>query len=191
MPTCRDVITLALRLGKVAGISGTPTASEVDLGLTALQSFYLDMVANGMFGQLADVVTSVPYTVKPGQRVRVLGSAAITYPTQVDEGCASFPPYDLSLVETFDVASSTRSLRLFEAGRGAWVELCNLGLSDEAPLATRGVVGLAATFATSGAFLVCFSSVLDPNLAPAVRTFRTGLIGKAGGDRQHFADDYA
>lgn len=190
--TCRDVITLALRIGKVTGISGALTAAEASLGLEALQSFYLDLAANGMFGRLADVQASSAFTASPGQRIRTTGGAAVTIPTTVArDGCGASPPYDLSLIEVVDVDAGTRSLKLYEAPLGGWTELCDLTLDSPAPLISRGAIGLAATFATSASFLVAFSAALDPSLAPAARSFRTGLIGKAGADRRRYTDDYA
>lgn len=188
--TCRDIITLALRVGKVVGVSGSPTSAEAALGLEALQSFYLDLVANGMFGRLSDVSTSTAYTAKPQDRVRALASAAVTLPNfEERDGCANFPPYDLSLIEIIDVVAGQRSLKLYEAPLGGWTELCGLDLSSLAPLASRGSIGLAATFASSAAFLVAFTATLDPALAPAVRSFRGGIIGKAGADRRRLPDE--
>lgn len=191
MPTCRDIISAALKLGKVIGVNASPTASEAAFGMDALQSFYLDLAAGGMFGQLADSVVSAAYVARPGQRLRVLSGGSVTYPTELAEGGSVFPPYDLSLVEAFDVTAGTRSLKLFEAGRGEWVELVGLTLDDEAPLATRGMMGLAGCLATYGAFVAAFSPTLDGTIQPLVRSFRAAMIGKAGGDRPNYADSFA
>jgi hypothetical protein len=190
--TCRDVISLALRIGKVVGVSGTPTAAETELGMEALQSFYLDLVANGMFGRSTDVMTSVAYEAKPGERVQTLGGAAVSVPALVSRGCSrgKLPPYDLALIEIVDVAAGTRSLKLYEAALGAWSELSGLTLDSPAPLVSRGAMGLAATFAVSGAFLVAFGGNIDPNLAPAVKTFRLGIIGKSGSEQPRLSDGY-
>lgn len=143
-----------------------------------------------MNGQLRDVVTSVDYEAKPGERIRALAGAAVTFPTEISDGGAVYPPYDLSLIEVFDVVAGERTMKVWEAGRGDWVDLVNIDLNSEAPLASRGLMGLAATLAASGAFGVLFTPNLDPNLAPVIKAFRRGLIGKMGGDRERAAADY-
>lgn len=190
MPTCRDVVTYSMRLSRIIGVGKQPKAAEAEAGLECLKSFYLELATGGMFGQLRDVQTSVDYAAKPGERVRALSGAAVTLPTQIDGPCGSRPPYDLSLIEVFDVDQSARSLSIWEAGRGEWVELTDLTLNSEAPLASRGLMGLAATLAASGAFAVMFTPNLDPNLAAIIKAFRRGLIGKMGGDRERATADY-
>jgi hypothetical protein len=183
MPTVRDVVTFALRLGKVVGVAASPTASEASMGVEALQSFYLQLASEGMFGRLSDLAIVVDTEGEPGRRYFASDGATITYPTEVRAGCGLRPPYDLSLIELIDTDEGTRSLKVWEAGRGAWVELVGLTPDDEAPLASRGAMGLAACLATSAAFLAIFSAQLDGTLLPLVRGFRGGLIGKGGSER--------
>ena len=191
MPTCRDIIVYALKLGKVIGANAQPTSSEAELGLAALQSFYLDLATGGMFGSLADVVASADYEAQPGQRVRALDGAVVSYPLEISDRGVTRPPYDLSLIEVFNVEAGLRTLKLFEAGRGGWIDLADIGLDDEAPLASRGVFGLAAFLATYGGFVIIFSPTLGPALQPLVRSCRMGLIGKKGGDQARGADEDA
>lgn len=137
MPTCRDIITRALRIGRV---TRNPTAREVDEGLNDLQGIYDGWVASGMFGRLTDVYASQDYEAQPGERVYSNGHT-ITRATSVDGSEGARAPRDLQAISVYGTAWQ------HYIWTGAWTELTGLTLNDEAPLADRDAEGLASLLA--------------------------------------------
>lgn len=181
MPTCRDIVTRALHLARIVSLGQQPTAAEAALGLECLQSFYLAHVANGMFGRLSDVARSTDCEAQAGQRITLFEGAAATLPTTRDRN--GTPPFDLSLVELITPATATRAVMIYEAARAAWIDLGGLELGDEAPLASRGALHLAAALATSAGFDVAFTPDVDPKLLALARTFNAGLLNRGASER--------
>jgi hypothetical protein len=187
MPTCADIVTLALRLAGIIGLNTTPTASEAQNGLDALQGLYEGWATGGMFGRLTDVLVSSDYTAKEGERVRATGGVSITLPLELP-GDAGAPraPRDMALIETFHVATGVGEAHLYD--RNEWVRLDGLKLTDEAPLALRDRLGLAATLAESYAEM--FGGTISAGSAARARTFRGNLISKRGSTQERQHSDY-
>lgn len=164
MATCRDIVTHALNIG--ATTKGSPSASELDLGMTCLQSLYDEWVSGGMFGRLKDVFLQENDIAEPGRRY-YLNGYTLTFAT--NENQAQMP--DLALVETVSTGG-VRTVKLFD--RYQWVNLLSLAAADDAPLASRGAMGLAAALACSGAFLAAFG---DAEVSPRVERLSNRFIG--------------
>lgn len=188
MPSCNDIVALALRQAGIIGLNAVPTASEADTGLTVLQGLYEGWAVGGMFGRLADVLTSTDREAKEGERIRVADGAAIALPDEIDGEGGPRAPRDLALVEIYDVDADVSTINLFD--RDKWVELNDLELTDEAPMAKRGRDGLAACLAESYAEM--FGGAIGPGVAARARAFRGGIIAKRGStqDRQGSEADY-
>jgi hypothetical protein len=191
MTTCRDVITYALRMTKVIRSGGTPTSSEASDGMVALQSFYDQLVANGMFGRLEDVYLEEDDTALEGKRYFVPTGITLTAATSVFEAedGATRQPRDLALYESLTQAG-VRSVQLYD--RTAWVEMTGLELSDDAPLASRGAFALAAAFALSGGFAAMFGSAarIEPDTRMLGAKFMGGLSYKLGSTQDRRAAVY-
>lgn len=181
MPTCRDIITLAARRAKIIRPGAQLKANEAEDGLSALQGLYELWVSNGLFGRLVDTIVEEDTTATPGQRIRVDGDYTIDLPWTTEDGGYTYPPYDLALIEIIYTDPETvRELQLYEAGRAAWVELQAVGLSDEAPLASRSRMGLADALAVYWA--ESFGEQVPSNVARGAAAFQMGLSLKYGGD---------
>lgn len=186
MPTCRDIITRALRKARVYAAGETPSDDDMEDGLDELQNLYEQWGVGGMFGRLSDVYTNSDYEAAPNERVTVTDSAVVTIPVTVDDDGTDYPPFDLAFVEVIDTVGETVTRYIYEGG--AWVEVSNLALDDEAPLAGRGRSGLAACLAI--AYAEEFGASVGPGVARQAGSFRTALSLKAGGDAQRTAPDY-
>jgi len=178
MPTCRDIITYALRQAKVLASGEELSDEEAADGMVALQSLYDLWLSSGMFGRLTDVYASADYEAKERERVTAPSGVAVTIPASVTDDCSGSTraPWDLSIIET--VVDGVRLVKLYD--RTAWVDLLDLELSDEAPLASRSAFGLAAALATSGAFLTMFAGQISRETTALARSFTTALSLKLG-----------
>lgn len=184
MPTCRDIVTLAMKQAQILAPGAEPTAGEAADGMDALQGLYEGWVSGGMFGQLTDDIVSVGGAALLQHRITATDGAVITLPTTVDRDGDDLAPYDLSVVEIIDATG--RKVHLFEAG--TWRQIDALGLSDKAPLASRGRDGLAACLAMS--FAEQFAASIGPGTANRARQFKTALMFKLGADRPRTAAEY-
>lgn len=188
MPTCQDIITRALRKARVYAAGETPSADDMQDGLDELQNLYEQWGANGMFGRLTDVLTADDYEAGPNERITVTDSATITIPTEIDrdDSDEDASPYDTAFVEIIDVGSATVTRYLYESG--AWVEISDLGLDDEAPLAGKGRGGLASCLAL--AIAEEYGNQVSAAVMRQAASFKTGLSLKLGSDAQRTAPDY-
>lgn len=189
MATCRDTITRALQMSKVVALGVTPKAKEADFGMEILQSIYDQMVINGAFGKLNDVLATADYTALENDRIRHTSSETITYPTSYgDDGEEGDDrqPYDLSIIETFNTTTSARTVKLWD--RDSWVTLTGLALADEAPLSKRGELGLSALLAENIAG--SFGVEIPTSVARLAAGFRFGLSYKLGSDRPARTAEY-
>ena len=141
MTSCRDIVTTAMQKAGLLAIGETPTADEGAAGLDELQAMYDDLVFTGQFGELTDVYKTEDYTAKEFERI-FANDATITLPDTIDEGGDIRKPKDLSVI----VINET-TWRMF-VWDGSWVEMSNLTLDTDAPLATRNKQGLACYLAT-------------------------------------------
>lgn len=186
MATCLEVIIRAYQKAKILGVGEEPTADESADALIELQGLYENWAANGMFGRLADVATNDDYEANPNERIRITDGGTVTLPETVEDDGDDYPPFELAFIEVIDVDAETVTRHIYE--NGAWVEITNLVLADQAPLSGRSSAGLSA----------CLALVLADEFGGQVgRTtvaqavgFRTGLALKLGGDAARSAPDY-
>ena len=186
MPTCGDIITRAIRKARVYAAGETPSDEDMNDGLDELLNLYEQWGSNGMFGRLADVSTNDDYEASPNERVTITGGGTVTIPTEIADDGTEYPPYDTAFVEVVDVDAGLVTRYLYE--NGAWVELSNLDLTDEAPLAGKGRSGLAACLAL--AYAEEFGAEVGPGVARQAASFKTGLSMKYGSDANRTAPDY-
>lgn len=192
--TCLDVITSALKLGRVLSSGGVPKAAEAEDGLACLQSLYDGWVATGLFGRLEDTYLVADDTAQEGKRYLLADGVTLTEPSVVSADdsadCASRQPRDLALYESV-ASDGTRSVRLYD--RTGWVDLTDLGPDAIAPLSGRGQMGLAAVLACSGPFIAMFndSAAMNPDIRRVAYQFMAGLSYKMGSTRDRAAVDYS
>jgi hypothetical protein len=189
--TCLDIITYAMRQTKVIGLGKEPKAAEEEEGMFALQSFYDELVAGGMFGRLEDSYLTSSDTAQEGMRYLLASGVILTEPTTIAaedsaDGIAR-QPRDLSLYESV-TSTGTRSVRLYD--RTAWVDLLDLEATDIAPLSGRGAYGLASALATSGGFIDAFGAVPSPAVLARATRFLSALSHKLGSTRDRATPDY-
>lgn len=186
MPTCRDIITRALRKARVYAAGEDPSSEDMTDGMDELQNLYEQWGSNGMFGRLADVATDSDIDAEPNQRITTTASAVITIPTEFDRDGEDLPPYDLAFLEVVDTVAATVTRYIYE--NGAWVTIGGLTLDDEAPLSNRGRGGLSACLAL--AYAEEFGETVGPGVARQAASFKTGLSLKLGSDAQRTTPDY-
>ena len=187
MATVREVVTLALRQGRVIGTNGTATAAEAARGLEAFQAQLDQWVADGMFGTLDDIYLEASATAKENKRYLLKAAVTLTMPSIItgdggdygeDGNTSERQPYDLSVVESV-TSAGVRTVKLWD--RTAWVDLLSLTLDSTAPLSTRGLSGLAACIARS--YCEMFGRELGPNTARLAAQFEGSLSRKFGSTR--------
>lgn len=191
MASCLDIITSALKLARVLPSGGVPSASETGDGLDCLQSLYDEWVAGAMFGKLTDKYLTANDTALEGYRYLLASGVTLTEPTTISSEDSADgserQPRDLALYESL-TSTGTRTVRLYD--RTGWVDLIGLATTDEAPLSSRGKMGLAACLATSGAFASMFGAVSDPDVRAAANRFRASLSYKLGTTQDRRAAEY-
>lgn len=140
MPTCRDIVSRALRMTGIVAKGRDPKAAEMSDGMFALQSLYDSMFVGGMFGRLRDVQVSEDYEALPGDRVFV-DAGVVTLPEMGGYECRSIR--DLAALEINQ--ADERMAYIWD--RTGWTRLDGLTENSEAPLAHRSAEGLAACLA--------------------------------------------
>ena len=166
MATCNDIVTSAMGRIRQIRVGESPTGAEAADAMNALQGLYDGWVATGLFGRLNDTIISGDYAAQEQDRVINDGGYNVSlplqytnnvamgtyYPLMPDERIYTYlqtttprPPRDLSMIEVQAVGSLKRYL--YNARTRAWVSMTGLALTDVAPLADRGSVGLASCLA--------------------------------------------
>lgn len=147
MATCLQIITAAYRKARVRGRGDVLDAEEAADGLITLQSFYDELVSEGAFGRLTDVIISAAYEAQEQERVfNPANTYTVTKVTAVDDGDAEGgvrKPRDLALIV---IVGTTTANWIFNSQTGAWVSLSALTDASTAPLSERGADGLACLF---------------------------------------------
>lgn len=171
MTTCRDIVTLALRQARIVGIGRTPRAAEADEGLSALQSLYDSMFADGPLGPFTDVYATANYTAKENERI-IADNATIIIPDTITLDGVVRTPKDLTAVVV--ITNTTKLQYVFSLGR--WEIAHALTLDADAPLALRDKTGLAALLAVQYAEM--YGAELPPATAQRGMRFKGNLSAK-------------
>ena len=178
--TCRDIVTRALRMSSVVDREDDPTAAELRDGMTVLQTLYDQWLVGGMFGRLTDIYETDSYEAGEGQRI-FLDTGTVTLPTTID---GDRKPRDLVAVEAFD----TDGRKAWIWDRTAWIRIDSLSENDNAPLADRGVNGLAACVAIL--FVEEFGGDIKASAMKQAGTFKMALSYKMGSERDLVEGQY-
>ena len=188
MTTCRDIITLALSRGRIIRPGGVPKDGEATEGLSVLQGLYEHWLSVGTFGRLVDRVVTEDTTANPGERIRVDGTYTVTLADTIEDEGEIYPPFDLSAIEIVHSDPYSREISVYEFGRGQWVRLDGLALDDEAPLASRGRLGLADCLASY--WIESFGAEMPRNVAMGAQGFMRSIVWKIGGDVERSSAEY-
>ena len=192
MATCNDVIKTALKLGRVIASGVTPTTDEYADGLIALQSMFDGWRTGGMFGELEDVylIAGESDVAEEGKRYFTETGATLTTPTSVylDSLGDTRQPRDLALYESLTEAG-TQAAKVYD--RTAWVDVIGLTGAGACPLASRGMMGLAACLAVSEAFLAEFNDAqVSPRVERLAKNFLRNIMAKHGSTQDRGTVDY-
>lgn len=135
MATCRDVISRAFAMAGIVPLGDSIDATEVDSGMTVLQSIY-DRIADAR--DYTPVYETGVYTAKEGERIT--GATSVTLPSLIDD---DRKPIDMTFVQ-YDIGSGFVT---YASDRGAWIALDDLNDGDDAPFSSRNSEGLSALVA--------------------------------------------
>jgi len=95
--TVRAIVKGALKKLGVLAIGREPTAAEAQDALEILQGLYRELVGQGVFGRLVDVlITTDTYNAREQERVVLNSSvsgASVTLPVEITQSLLSAPPY--------------------------------------------------------------------------------------------------
>lgn len=181
MTTCRDIVFRALRMARIVGHDEQPEAAELTSGMQILQSLYDQWLTGGMFGRLKDIYEDGDYEASEGQRI-YLDSGTVTLPETIDD---DRKPRDLVAIETHD---PTRGRQAWIWDRTAWVRIDSLAPGDDAPLADRGMNGLAACVALL--YAEEFGEAPSGNVVRQAASFKQSLSYAMGSTREPVAGTY-
>lgn len=174
MATCRDIVFRALRMAGIVDREDDPTAAELRDGMTVLQSLYDGWLIGGMFGRLTDVYEAGDYEASEGQRI-FIDSGTVTLPSTIDD---DRKPRDLVAIEAHD--DNGRQAWIWD--RTQWTRIDSLSENDDAPLANRGVNGLAACVAVY--YAEEFGAPVSAAAMIQARNFKVALSYKFGSERE-------
>lgn len=207
MTTCRDIVRLALGRLRQLRAGEDPAGSEVTDGMVMLQSLYDGWVSSGLFGRLNDIIISANYTANEQDRVINDGNYTVElplsytptvpsgtyYPLWPDERrwtalqtSTSLPPRDLAMIEIMDAGSPQRFL--YSAHLRQWVQINGLALTDVAPLAEHGAMGLASCLASIMGDE--YGAQLGPSVQKLATEFKWGLSSRYDSQRVAGMQDY-
>jgi hypothetical protein len=160
---CRDVINGSLRkIGKL-GAGREPRLADQTDAMEALRNVYRQLIAQGSFGQLRDVVPLGDYTAGENERIFRNSDATntITLPEIVSRWTTprsyadendnygglndtTRPPRDCAVVVISDAFTGITADFIYDGSIKKWQSLYELTLNDEAPLSHRNPQGLQA-----------------------------------------------
>jgi hypothetical protein len=148
-----DIIKGAMKKIHALASGAEPTAAESADGMAALQSLIVELIGQGSLGRLRDVLATSDYTAKENERVRASTGVTVTIPTTItpeldpcggpyDYGFRSLPitgtgdrvPRDRACIVVID-SSGVHTDYVYNALKGAWVEVQALGQQDDFPFA--------------------------------------------------------
>lgn len=186
--TVNDIIAQGLRMARVVPLRGNPTAAEAAMGLDVFQGMLDQWASLGVFGSLKDVYKTADYAPEDvGERIHIT-SGAVTLPSIVKRDGDDFPPLDLSLIEVVDAGAATFARWLFDALKGDWVRVDALALTDDAPLASRGKMGLAACLAVH--YCETFGQPITPMVKRQADVFIAGIGAAYVSERPFVGAEY-
>ena len=174
MPTCQDVTTHAMRMSGVVGIGDLPEGEEAEFAQAELQGLLDGWFQQGMFGALTDVTETSDYDANEFERVNAATGITVTKPLTISDD-DDRAPYDLASLVIVQNAVVERWIYDRQ-----WVQIDDLDLADECPLAWRNMAGLAACLTLR---IAPFGNPIDPRTNKAAVDFRTSLMLKAGSRR--------
>jgi hypothetical protein len=162
MTTCLDIIRRALRLS--AGETGTPTGSDAQDAMAALQSVILELPGFIHNARWREKAVSTAYTAYEGQRITVTSPGVVTLPTTIDTLSADYcaplyypddwdpcvttrPPMDLARVQILGADVANAGIWLYSATNGSWRRADGLTTAGDFPFGQEDEAGLAAQLA--------------------------------------------
>lgn len=192
--TCREVVKAALRKLGVADPRREPSAIQSADALASLKSLYEEWITNGAFGQLRDVQATSDLTAWPNTRIVKQTSAIVVTLPRVglgdyapsnapdwplwDYGFLRMDPrlLDMAAVSISNLENDAVEQWVYDARGNRWVSIESLTLDSAAPLATRGVDGLAAVLATRIADEYGDAATLSGATVAAATRFTTSIL---------------
>lgn len=211
--TVRSVVKGAMKKLGVLAIGREPTAAQAQDALEILQAFYRELIGQGVFGRLNDVlVTTSTYEARENERVvcdlssgvtvtlpetitqSLYGALPLYDPYGTDYGRGSVceilprPPRDGACIIVADVNSSLERYYLYDANRAYWVLLDELTLDSTAPLGERYENGLRAILAER--LTDPFGVPLPKQAAGEANTFRYSISMKLDRSRRPTIAEY-
>lgn len=192
-----DVVKGALRKLGVLASGRTPRDTDRDDTFAALQGIYRQLITNGAFGRLRDVVPTTDFTAVGNVRIfRPADAAAIsiTLPETVnrqDYWCDHriygscwcpdntvrrdvTPPRDCSVVTISDGLTGNTYDFIYDGHTKLWQGIYDMELTDPAPLSFRDPQGLMAYLAWQVAD--DFSAPVGQSTLKLAQNFQSGLV---------------
>ena len=202
--SCNDVVKGALRKLGVLASGREPRTVDRDDTFEALKGLYRQLITNGAFGRLRDVIPIADYTAYGNERIFRNQSAtlAITLPETVRNWDFWGPyyvyggiypneyappatnavtrdirtPRDCSVVVIIDAFTSGTYDFIYDGQTKQWQGLYDLSLSDPAPLAFRDPQGLMSLLAVN--LGDDFGPQIGAGTARLAQNFMTGLTSR-------------
>lgn len=197
--TCTQILVGAARKLGVLAIGRSLTAPQGESGMEMLQSLYLELVGQGVFGRMIDtLVTDSSYDAHENERVicdRTV-TTVVNLPSEIsaewipnqgyiggpfdygwsNSASSTWPraPHDNAIIQIADQNNADNGeTHVYDAPRASWVEITALALNSTAPLSERYGEALKALMAEKWA--PDFNVAPPPTLAAQVATAKSLL----------------
>lgn len=139
MATTRDTIKNALRKAGIIALTASPTAAQMNTGLSVLRALYVDLVTKGTLGRLVPkFLDTTPYVANENERVfRSQTGYTVTFPatiTDIDTGKPRQPYDGAFIVVVGPDGSAHPQTVIYDALTATWEDINVLTLTSNAPM---------------------------------------------------------
>jgi len=204
MTTNLDIIKGAMKKLHVLASGDDPSSSEASDCMDALQSLIVEMVGQGTFGKLRDVLATADYTARENDRIQASDGVTITLPTVITPSDCGYwggsdwaawygfpfnkprPPRDRSVVVV--ITDNVPVYNVWCTYLNKWVVVNSLAQTDNFPFAQYLEDGFKAILAERVAD--DFATQAGPSVQQAARACRWMLVGKPDSERRPARTEY-
>lgn len=200
---CRGIVNGALRKCGVLAAGREARSADRDDAFDALKNLYRQLITQGTFGRLCDVIPVSDYTAFENERIfrNTEDVVSITLPETLANWVywgdwwifGRYPyepvppatnainldvrtPRDCAVIAIIDKFSGMEMHFIYDGQRKVWTGISALSLDDEAPLSSRDQQGLMALLASQ--IIDEYGNQLGATTLRQAATFQSGLTNR-------------
>lgn len=200
---CRGIVNGALRKCGVLAAGREARSADLEDTFEALKNLYRQLITNGAFGRLCDVIPVSDYTAFENERIFRNSEAVVSitlpetlanweywgdwwifgrYPYEPVPPATNAinldvrTPRDCAVISIIDKFSGLNSDFIYDGQRKVWTGISALTIDDEAPLSSRDSQGLQALLAAQ--IIDEYGNQLGAATVRLAAGFQTGLTNR-------------